>query len=881
MKLISCHIENFGKLQNFDYSFDQEKSIIHEDNGWGKSTLATFIRVMFYGFKGENKRNIIDNERKRYKPWQTGNYGGSIVFSVNEKEYRLERQFGEKKSGTDYFALYDNYLNLKSDDYSTNIGEELFGIDIESFMRTVFIAQQDCGTEVTPNISAKIGNVSDQTADMGNYDDVQNALKKEMDRLTPNRATGYIYKTDMKISELKEKIRNKDNYTTSLNELSKKLKEQVDLKENKQKELKNVQNELECVAAIKDSLSGAEKYQELCEQVERATKHYSKERAFFPNDIPVKADVESAIKKFDEYEDKLQIVNNFSLSDTEKNKLSIYEGVFKTGTPDESLLKQVEDRIDRISEIEAQRASEILSETERKKLNDAKNLFKNYKPELEEIDDLTNKWNERKSKKEVLSTKKANAELIKNSSVVNKNVGSSNKMVGILLLVIGIIVAFGGVIAITVSKNVAIGSVIILLGAVVAIVGFISSAGIKGESTYGQENSGYNQMVAEISRDERFISNVEFACRDLFEKLGVPYSEYDVQIELSRIRGLVKDYDDLAERNKKEKDDKRENDIKELVDYISTFFKRYNMAITSSDYQKALYQLKNYASEYVSIKDKQDKTIKSSRDGEALVNEIKTFLMSLGFNVEDDIKNQLFVINEKCISIELIAKELEEKIKRKEEFEKSNDVDKYKDTLASAKNISIEDLNKLFNELKGQIDSISELEDTFRKQMDDVASQLEIIDNYEYELTNLQEEYEKAKKKYEVIGKTREYLEKAKHNFSSKYMDDIKKSFEKYYQMISDSDDKYELDANLNIQLKEKDSLHEIGYLSEGYKDLVGLCRRMAMVDAMYDLEKPFLIFDDPFVNLDETRTDGAMRFMDSIAKEYQIVYFSCHQSRC
>ena len=272
MKLISCHIENFGKLQNFDYSFDQEKSIIHEDNGWGKSTLATFIRVMFYGFIGENKRNIIDNERKKFKPWQMGTYGGNVVFSVDEKEYRMERQFGEKKSGTDLFVLYDNTLNLKSDDYSSNIGEELFGIDMESFMRTVFIAQQDCGTEVTPNISAKIGNVSDQTADMGDYDDVQNALKKEMDRLTPNRSTGFLNKTEMRISELKEKIRNKDNYTSNITELSKRLKEQVDEKEKKQKELQNIQNELERVSALKDSLAGAEKYQELCEQEKHSYK---------------------------------------------------------------------------------------------------------------------------------------------------------------------------------------------------------------------------------------------------------------------------------------------------------------------------------------------------------------------------------------------------------------------------------------------------------------------------------------------------------------------------------------------------------------------------------------------------------------------------------
>ena len=50
MKLIRCHIENFGVLHDFDYAFNDGINIIHAENGWGKSTFASFIRVMFYGF---------------------------------------------------------------------------------------------------------------------------------------------------------------------------------------------------------------------------------------------------------------------------------------------------------------------------------------------------------------------------------------------------------------------------------------------------------------------------------------------------------------------------------------------------------------------------------------------------------------------------------------------------------------------------------------------------------------------------------------------------------------------------------------------------------------------------------------------------------------
>ena len=53
MRLLTCHIENFGKLSDFSYDFTDGYNAIVLPNGAGKSTFAAFIRVMFYGFAGE------------------------------------------------------------------------------------------------------------------------------------------------------------------------------------------------------------------------------------------------------------------------------------------------------------------------------------------------------------------------------------------------------------------------------------------------------------------------------------------------------------------------------------------------------------------------------------------------------------------------------------------------------------------------------------------------------------------------------------------------------------------------------------------------------------------------------------------------------------
>ena len=128
---------------------------------------------------------------------------------------------------------------------------------------------------------------------------------------------------------------------------------------------------------------------------------------------------------------------------------------------------------------------------------------------------------------------------------------------------------------------------------------------------------------------------------------------------------------------------------------------------------------------------------------------------------------------------------------------------------------------------------------------------------------------------------TRRYLEEARARFSAKFMEPVRKEYMKYYQLLSPGDGKdYTLDADLNIRVREAGSSRDVGYLSEGYQDLIGLCRRMAMIDIMYRNEKPFLLFDDPFVNLDDQKLTCARDFLTRIAENYQIIYLTCQNAR-
>ena len=201
MKLLSCHIENFGKLKDFNYYYEDDLNVLFAENGWGKSTFAAFLKVMFYGFEGENRRNEEGNERLRYRPWSGGVYGGSVTWSSGSKTYRMMRTFGSRKKD-DKFSLYDDETGFISGDYTDRIGEELFAIDRESFCRTVFWSQSDHETSATTSIQAKIGDLNAQPDDLPAYDAAVKRLRREMERLRPDRSSGLIRKKEDRLTVL-------------------------------------------------------------------------------------------------------------------------------------------------------------------------------------------------------------------------------------------------------------------------------------------------------------------------------------------------------------------------------------------------------------------------------------------------------------------------------------------------------------------------------------------------------------------------------------------------------------------------------------------------------------------------------------------------------
>lgn len=253
MRLLHCHIENFGKLHDFDFDFREGLQILLRENGYGKSTFAAFLRVCFYGFLGERKQDITENERRRYMPWQGGRFGGELRFERAGRRYRLERMFGEKRS-QDHFALYDLDSGLPSTDFSERIGEELFRIDAASFERTVFSGQLRVRSEMNADIHAKLGDVSETAFDMRSFESAMLRIREEQNRLSPLRKTGLIYKKRLEVEALLAELRRRENVEAEWKRISGQLSALRQQREKHRRNAAAIQTELHALSCERDRL---------------------------------------------------------------------------------------------------------------------------------------------------------------------------------------------------------------------------------------------------------------------------------------------------------------------------------------------------------------------------------------------------------------------------------------------------------------------------------------------------------------------------------------------------------------------------------------------------------------------------------------------------
>lgn len=209
MKLIKCHINAFGKLKNFDYQFSNGINTIFGENGLGKTTFTIFLKAMFYGMpkKGNNKAYAIS--RSKYMPWEAGVYGGSLTIDVDGKIYIITRTFGTTPE-SDTFQLVDEKSGRVSQDYSKDIGFQLFGVGEETFEISAFLSQEGVSLDMNDEVRATLTGANKFENDLADATRAQKLISQKISSVKSECPKL------VELEDLKREIRQSQNFISSL-----------------------------------------------------------------------------------------------------------------------------------------------------------------------------------------------------------------------------------------------------------------------------------------------------------------------------------------------------------------------------------------------------------------------------------------------------------------------------------------------------------------------------------------------------------------------------------------------------------------------------------------------------------------------------------------
>lgn len=153
------------------------------------------------------------------------------------------------------------------------------------------------------------------------------------------------------------------------------------------------------------------------------------------------------------------------------------------------------------------------------------------------------------------------------------------------------------------------------------------------------------------------------------------------------------------------------------------------------------------------------------------------------------------------------------------------------------------------------------------------------------QLQTLTDQRKKIEKDVATLDATMAYLERAKEQLCATYAGPVQERFQHYFRMLVDETGaidvkKVQVDSDFHMTYPQTGATRHQESLSAGYADLVMVCMRMALCDALYEKERPFIVMDDPFINVDDALMQRTRQLLEKLAENHQIIYFTCSNSR-
>ena len=210
MKLLSLHIEGFGKFHDLDLTFKDGINVVYGKNEAGKSTLHTFIKGMLFGIERQRGRASKNDVYSKYEPWKGAAYEGFLRLESEGQVYRIQRTFRKQ----DKKLIIVNETAGKEMELTKALFDQLrCGLSETSYDNTISIGQLKCATDsgMAEELRNYIANLNTSGSTALNISRAASYLKSQIKGLeaqfTPEAAKDYaallseIRSTEQEISD--------------------------------------------------------------------------------------------------------------------------------------------------------------------------------------------------------------------------------------------------------------------------------------------------------------------------------------------------------------------------------------------------------------------------------------------------------------------------------------------------------------------------------------------------------------------------------------------------------------------------------------------------------------------------------------------------------
>lgn len=851
MKLKKLHVENYGGLCGLDMTFDTGINEVFESNGYGKTTLASFIKAMFYGLAPYRANGKDFNDRRKYYPFSGGKFGGNIEFEFNGDDYRIERFFGKKSDVEDEMKVYKNAV--LTDDLGAVPGLKVFGLDEESFLRTLFITSEITEISSTSGINGLLGDFASDSFG-GDYETALSKLEAARKKYKAAKGNNdLISQTQAEITDLKTKIENIEKEGEALERFYSELKEAEENEKQLGKILKDASGknvEIEKWKTYDKMRADAE------EKLERLKSFSEKYR----NGLPEKTEIERAEKLALYAETAKAKREAINFSEDKKLRLQAYTRTFANGVPQDSELSSAQKHI--------AEASALTSESERLKAEIAESE-KKVNPKFANADtgavlnDLERAAEKLREKQALLSAKRNAAE----APAAKDKKGAG----GLILSAISVAAIIAGVVMAVLT-----GGAIRYLGAAVGAAGVIGLIfGIAASSKAGAADKKLKDREAEIIALQAETEKYADEMKEILVPLGF-YSRNGVMFDYAKCKADIEDYlkTDREKREKLARLAEVGERLKTETEILRRFFAGYGMTIAESSFADALYKLKNMIGEYSRLAEERQSFAQNDKafaDKESSAKrELNAFFAKYDLLCDGNEKSLLKSLEADLSETERLKNDCAELAASAEEYRKKNELKARPEGEAT----NIGDVSEKYRACQRAI-AIK------RGEISAAETVYETLQDNKSRLDDAEERLAEYKERRAIISLAEDYIKAADAKLQQKYVAPVKDKFVEFSAPIEKAlGEKVVMDKDFRIYFESGGEIRDDKHLSSGQRCILSLCFRLSLIENAFGGEKPFIIMDDPFVNLDKEHIEKTLEFLKSVSKDEQIIYFCCHESR-